>query len=354
MKILHVSHQHLKYLGARNYLLPVRINNGFIRNNHEVFWFSDRDVARSSNIFLNRKMGVGASNRKLLVVCRNFRPDVIALCSADVIHADTLAEARKLLPNVAIFQYYIDPLFLESNLRNAVSKAEVLDRSFVTTAGAVLSKVAGSRSKAAFVPNPVDASIDTHRCHERTELGLDVFFAGHASKWQRPDDLRARARELIQARLPAVKAGFYGHAPGTTLFGAAFMDALGQSKIGLNFSQCTESARSGPGGELYLYSSDRIGLYQGNGLLVFSTAAFGLAELYGADTLVEVDGEDDFIDKLRHYLANDAERQRIAARGHALGHAEFNERLVSQYMLEATLGLPFSHAYRWPTEAFGR
>lgn len=354
MRVLHVSHQQLKYLGARNYFLPVRINNGFIRNNHEVYWFSDRDVARCSSFFGSRKTGVGASNRKLLEVCRNFQPDVIALSSADVIRPETLIEARRLFPNVAIFQYYIDPLFIESNDRNVRSKAEAVDWTFVTTAGPVLARVAGMHSKVAFIPNPVDSSIDIHRCHERTDQPYDVFFAGHMPKWIDPDDLRGRAHELIRERLPQARCAIYGHGPGKSLFGAAFMQALGEARIGLNFSQRVPQAKVGPGGELYMYSSDRIGLYQGNGLLVFSTRAFSLAELYGKDALVEVEGADEFIDALRYYLEHDAERQRVARTGYELGHREFNERLVSQYMVEATLGLPFSHAYRWPTESYGK
>ena len=354
MRILHVSHQQMKYLGARNYFFPVRINNGFIRNNHDVYWFSDRDMARCSSVFGTRKLGAGASNRKLLEVCRNFRPEVIALSAADVIHPETLAEARRLLPNVAILQYHIDPMFDASNFRNARSKAEFIDRLFVTTAGPVLSRLAGSRSKAAFVPNPVDSSIDIHRNHERTDQAHDVFFAGHMSKWQHPDDLRGRAHELLRNRLPEARCAIYGHGPGKSVFGTAFMDALGQARIGLNFSQRNMEAKSGPGGELYLYSSDRIGLYQGNGLLVVSTRAFSLSELYGNDTLVEVETADEFIDALRFYLQNDTERQQVAKAGYELGHREFNERLVSQYMIEATLGLPFSHSYRWPTESYGQ
>ena len=46
---------------------------------------------RCSNIFHSRKLGVGAANRKLLKVCQNYRPDIIALSSADVIRAETLA-----------------------------------------------------------------------------------------------------------------------------------------------------------------------------------------------------------------------------------------------------------------------
>jgi hypothetical protein len=68
--------------------------------------------------------------------------------------------------------------------------------------------------------------------------------------------------------------------------------------------------------------------------------------------LVEVDTTDEFIDAPRYYIDNDSERQKVAKAGYELGHQEFNERLVSQYMIETTLGQPFSHAYRWPTESF--
>ena len=356
MRILHVSHQQMKYLGARNYLMPVRINNGFVRNNHDVYWFSDRDVARCSTVFGTRKMGAGVSNRKLLEVCRNFRPDVIALSNADVIQAETLREARKLLPNVAIFQYFIDPLFDAANYRKALRWAELVDWTFVTTAGSVMSRIAGSHSRAAFIPNPVDPSIDIHRCHEHTDQPHDIFFAAHLPKRPHPDDLRARAYQLIHDRLPEARCAIYGHGSWPSLYGTAFMEALGQAKIGLNISQSKRDmeARSGHGGELYLYSSDRIALYQGNGLLVIVPTAFSLSDLYGKDTVVEIETDDDFIDALRYYLEHDSGRQKVAKAGYELGHREFNERLVSQYMIEAALGLPFSHAYRWPTESFGR
>ena len=123
---------------------------------------------------------------------------------------------------------------------------------------------------------------------------------------------------------------------------------------GVAVCDLTADARSGPGGELYLYSSDRVGLYLGNGLLVFSTRAFDLAELYGRDAIVEVEGDDEFVDKLRYYAEHDAERQRVARAGYEIAHREFNERLVSQYMIETALGLPHSHDYRWPLAHFGR
>ena len=179
-----------------------------------------------------------------------------------------------------------------------------------------------------------------------------MFFAGHVVGKLDQDDLRVRAPGLIKTRLPEARCSFHGLDGQASIFGADFMRALGDARMGLNFSQRFPDVAPGPGGPLYLYSSDRIGLYLGNGLLVFSGKPFDLSVLYG-DGIVEVDGPDDFIDKLRFYLDNDAERQRVARIGYELAHSEFNERLVAQYMLERTLGEPMSHDYRWPTEDFG-
>ena len=81
---------------------------------------------------------------------------------------------------------------------------------------------------------------------------------------------------------------------------------------------------------------------------------FDLAGLYGEDALVEVSGADDFIDKLRYYTEHDDERMVVARTGYQRAHDEFNERLVAQFMLEATLEQPLSHAYQWPTESYRR
>lgn len=287
-------------------------------------------------------------------MCQNFEPDIIALSSADILASETIIEARRILPNVAVFQYYIDPLFLEANLSNVRSKADAVDWTFVTTGGPVLSRVAGAHSRVAFIPNPVDSSIDVHQCHTRTDQPHDVFFAGHAlSGWLDPSDLRVQAENLIKQNLPEARCAFYGKNPKEYLFGAAFMRALGNAKIGLNFSHRHRDAIPGRGGELYLYSSDRIGHYQGNGLLVFADRAFNLSDLYGENAIVEVEGAGDFIEKLRFYLQNDDERQKVAQTGYELGQREFNERLVAQYMIEATLGLHYSHDYHWPTENYG-
>lgn len=353
VRILQVANRHDRQPGLKDYALQMKVCNGFVRNGHDVVFFSDRDVARCSNPLRTRKLGVGAANRRLVEAALDFEPDLVAFCQADVIHPETFAEIRARLPHVRILHYFIEPLFIEDVREKVLRYAPVVDRTFLTTAGDVLARLAAGRSPMQFMPNPVDPSTDDQRCHERSDQAHDVFFAGARPPWIDPEDLRNTAPDLIRERLPKLRCAFHGPGLGEAVWGAAFKRAVGNARIGLNFSQRPPGSRPGNGGELYMYSSDRIGLYLGNGLLVFATAPFSLGELYGPDALVEVDGPDDLIEKLAFYADHDAERRRVARIGYERAHAEFNERLVAQYLVEATLGEKYSHAYAWPTKAYG-
>ena len=351
MRIVHVANYNFKYLGARHYSLPIRINNGFIRNGHDVFWFSDRDIARASNPFGSRKFGVKPCNRKLIEVCKNFQPEILALCHADIISTATIAEIRQLLPGIAIFQYNIDSLFNADNIENILSKSSVVDRTFSTTAGGVLAKIGTDSAPASFIPNPVDMSIDTGRCFEQENLKNDIFFAGGNASWTEQNDIRFLGPPALLEQTDLV-CSFHGLGLGENIWGQEYRSEVCDSRIGLSFSHRPRNVPGGDGGPLYLYSSDRIAQYFGNGLMVVSNKVFGLAELYGNDSLVEVEELDEFIELMRWFQANDGERMRIAKAGYLVNRNCFNEKLVSQYMIDATLGHKFKYDYRWPIDLY--
>lgn len=349
LRIVHIANRQEKYIGMRDYATPVKINNGFVREGHCVRFFSDREVARAHAPFRNRKLGTGAANKQLRVLCRNFEPDVIALCQADVIHPETLTEIRSFLPDVAILNYELDPLCLEHN-RNRIRRfGEVADHAFTTTGGSYLSQVAGRRAPVSCIPNPVDPSIETHRCHERDDLPTDVFLAGNRAPWNDPQSLRRLAPDIVANRLSDLKCEVFGSPEQPRIWGTEYVRAVGRAKIGLNFSNHTPGLQRGDGGPLYLYSSDRIGQLLGNGLLVISEALAQLSDMYGKDALVEVEDADELVDRIRYYARNNTERRKIAEQGYQVAHTEFNERLVARFMLEKTLGKSLSHPYRWPT-----
>jgi Glycosyl transferases group 1 len=348
-RILHVANRAERYYGARHYGVPFKINNGMIRSGHQVYWFSDRDMARYMALLPSRKLGVRKCNKVFLEFCRNFRPDIIALCHADILTSETLRLVRKRLREARIFQYNVDTISTPDRIKKVLRLSDVVDATFITTAGGILQELSGQGSFAAFFPNPVDPSIDTCQCHLHDDLPIEVFFAGGLSPWSEMDDLRVQAINKLRGLLPHRKIVFHDN-----LFGAEYFDTIGRSKIGLCFNNKYPGTKRGDGGSLYLYSSDRISQYMGNGLLTFVGKQYDLATLYGTESLVEVENLDELVTKLETFLTDDNLRRKVAARGHAISHAEFNCERVTQYMLESVTGEPFSYPYRWPTDKFFR
>ena len=346
-KILHVANRADNFYGKRFYSFPRKINNGFVREGHNVYWFSDRDVARSSTPFLSRKFGQRPCNQKLLEVCRNFRPEIIALHHADVITIDTLLEIKKFLPHVLMFQYNIDGLATSGNIKKILSKSQVIDWTFITTGGGALKKISTANAPASFIPNPVDPSIDCYSNWQSTSFTHDLFFVAAPTDWIDRESLRALCFQHLPHDPPGLKVLMTNN-----LWGSAFMDELAVSKMGVSFNQKPPGELCGKGSNLYLYSSDRIAQLMGNGLLTFTDSSFNLADLYGRDAVVEVETYNEFREKMDYFHRNDAARIAVAQKGHELSHHEFNERLVARYMLETVCKEKYSHEYLWPTESY--
>ena len=94
MKILHISNFVQKHNGRLNWNHCFKINNGFIRNGHNVCIFSDRDMSRMNR--LNKLNNNKSLNKELLATFKNFNPDIVVLGHADKIHNKTLAEFKTL------------------------------------------------------------------------------------------------------------------------------------------------------------------------------------------------------------------------------------------------------------------
>ncbi len=347
MRILHIANSERRYRGLRYYSFPSKIQNGLIRNGHCVELFCDRDVARAASIFKSRKLGVRQANNALVETARNFAPELIFVSHADVISANTLLEVRNMLPDTPVAQYNVDPLFMKEPVEKMLRKQEAVDCNFMTTAGAALARVSPPNGFAAYIPNPVDSSIESAKAFEQDKNTYDVLFA-FGDMAEEPD--RHALSKAIEDKLPEVRQGIFEYKKGNGLFGAQYARALAEARTGLNISRGQLHGRSVGQEELYLYSSDRISHYMGNGLLTFTHAKFALQDLFSADELVTYECSSELVEKLDFYLRNDEQLRRCAKAGWAKYHALFNERLVAQYMVESVLGLPFSQSYAWPSE----
>src|SRR5277367_382157 len=136
------------------------------RADHLVVEFSDRAVDRQGSPLRIRGLGRSWANRRFLQVVDELRPDLILLHFADLIDNASLVEARRLSPGVVIADINIDPIWTEKNRRRLALRRGVADALFTTTAEPSLGEFAGKRAFAAYLPNPVDPSVETGRVFE--------------------------------------------------------------------------------------------------------------------------------------------------------------------------------------------
>lgn len=338
MRIVLVGNFNEKRAGANFYATVRKLANGFIRNGHQVMTFSDRDVAREAHKWGIGRGGDAYANERLVELCSNFRPELLVLFHADKIANDAVRDLRSTLPSLRVCVVNIDALFLTENDARIRRFAEVADTTFITTAGDRLDAFVTPAHSLAFIPNPADASIDTLQCFAGGDQPFDFLCAVGAEKSSTP---RGRFLREIEARVPEARCMFHGLDERPAVQGMAYYDAIGSARMGLNLNR----------EEGYpLYSSDRFAQYAGNGLLVFVARSTGYDEIFSDEEFAFYRDLDELADKLRHFLKNDGERQRIARNGHERYHAFFSERLVARYIEDVMTGGTLSHAYAWPTE----
>lgn len=340
MRIVLAGNYNEKRAGANFYATVRKLTNGFVRNGHLVIPFSDRDVAREQGRFGVGRAGERHVNRRLLELCENFRPDLLLLFHADKIENEAVRAARALLPSLRVAVINLDPIFLEENPPRIHRFAEVVDVTFLTTAGERLREFATPTHRLAFIPNPADRSIETLECFSRDDQPFDFLCTIGT---ERTTPWRGQIMREIAGRVPEARYAFYGLAERRYVYGHAYFEAIASSRMGLNLNRAEDH---------YLYSSDRFAQYAGNGLLVFVARSTGYDQIFSDEEFVFYRDLDELSERLRYFLKNDGERQRVARNGHARYHALFSERLVARFVEEVTFDRALSEGYAWPTEIY--
>ena len=339
MRIVIAGNYNERKAGANFYATIRKLTNGFIRNGHAVMSFSDRDIARERSRFGIGRAGDAEANRRLIELCRQFRPELLILLHADKISNATISEIKAMKPGPRVAVVNLDPLFLPENPPRIRRFAEVADITFITTAGERLAEFATPRHHIAFMPNPVDRSIETLECFARADQPFDLLCTIGSEKgtpW------RAKTMRAIEARVPEARYAFFGLQGRPSVFGSAYFDAIASARMGLNLNRSDDH---------YLYSSDRIAQYVGNGLMLFIGRSTGYGDIFSDREFVFYDGLDELAEKLRYFLAHDAERQAIAKAGHTKYHALFNELAIARHIEDLT----FDRATdcEWPMSLYG-
>ena len=345
MKILHVSNFVQKHNGRLYWNMPFRINNGLTRLGHNVLSFSDRDIARD-NILRSSSAGKNIANKRLLIICDNYRPDMIILGHSDIIKNSTLEKIRIILPNCKIIMWNVDHLLINNTLNKLQDRSLFVDQCFITTGDKMISGAAINGMNVSYIPNIFDNSIDTLKVFNNNDYRYDIFFAmshGVASGVLKKGKTDGREKKLFTiASNPLINENFYGYNNIEPIWANKLTTELSHSLMGLNLNS---------GKAMHLYSSDRISTYMGNGLLTFIDKAYGFDSIYKKDEFISYESDEDLIDKIIYYKSNLKEAKKIAEKGWDKSHRDFNSVNVCNYMINKTLDNNFYSDF-WPEISF--
>ena len=334
LKILHVTNFNERHNGRLFYNTGKRINNGFIRLNHSVLEFSDRDIV-SYYRNINDLNGSKRLNKKLLEVISNYVPDIIVLGHADLIKIETLEFIKKNYPNIKMVQWFLDRMDSNwiNNKKRFLDKIELMDTSFCTTDPESLKL--DNKHKIFYLPNPVDKSFETLENYKNKFFNNDVFFAmSHGVhrgilKKGKYDERETFINKLIKIT-PNIRFDLYGMNNIQPIWADDYLLAISQSKIGLNLSQ---------GKAAKYYSSDRFSQLIGNGLLVLIDEKTKIGNFFNKDEIVLYKNLSDLSEKIIKYSNDNKLRNKIARNGRSKYFKYFNSTIISEYIINKTFDI---------------
>ena len=349
MKILHISNFVQKHDGRLYWNHCFKINNGFIRNGHNVLSFSDRDIGRQD--LINKLNGNKTLNKKLIKTFKNFLPDIVVLGHADKVHNSTLAEFRSINNSVKIIEWNVDNYCLDNTENKFKNRSEFIDAFFITNADENLSSCLTKDNSISFFPNIFDKSIESNRIFDIENYQFDVFFAlsygvGTGKiRSNKSDYDREPFLDFIIEKYPNIKTNFFGYKGRQPVWGNEFDNEICKSPISLNLSRKPH---------IKYYSSDRIAQYLGNGSCLFVDINSKLNELFNDDEVIFFDSNnlDSFGKKIDYFSKNISKTKEIAKKGWEKGHNNFNEKIITNYFLDITLNFKSTKDYGWPEHVF--
>lgn len=334
LTIVHVSNFITGLRAGPHHSVEIKLSNGLTRLGHLVLNFAERDLARAKSWTGSRKFGKKGLNAALIDFCRVHRPDIVLFGHADMIEPATIAAIREGEGRPRVAQWNVDGLFEPDNVAKIRSKLDVVDATFVSTAGAPLEALREGRHVMSFMPNPADPSIERGRVDLNPAPAFDLFYAcGDPASplrhicgrdWNMNDFI-----DQLAARAPDVKMKLGGVHGAPLSIGAAYQDILEQSAIGLNLSRRPDH---------YLYSSDRIAQLAGNGCLVAIERKTGYGDYFGEDEMLFFGSLGDLAEKLTRLSRDPKTRMAMARAGRARYLEKFNERAVAAHLLAVLMG----------------
>ena len=335
LKIIHLTNFNFRYFGRLQYNTSIRINNGLIRQGHNILSLSDRDLISYSKSFRDPTGAINL-NKMVKKTIENFRPDLIILGHADKVSSEMLDEMKSIHDYISIAQWFLDPLskkgpdYLKNKTR-ILDKKKVVDASFITTDPNSLDfKIPNSF----FMPNPCDKSLD-YLENYKNKHDYDLFYAmshGVHRGILRPgkNDEREVFISNLKKKCKNIKFDTYGMFGRQPVWGDEFLNRLSNSRMALNLSR---------GKPVKYYSSDRLAQLMGNGLLTFINKDTKYNDFFTDKEMVFYKDINDLAEKILKFSKDDKYWRKIAKKGHLKYQKYFNSTKVANFIVDRTLGI---------------
>lgn len=317
---------------------------GFIRLGDHVLTFSDRDAAREATPLRTRRLGARRMARDLIATAAHYRPHLALFGHCDTLRAEDYAALRAAAPGARLAAFCVDAAFRTRTMEAFAARAAQMDAAFVTTADpAALAPYGFPAGRLYFMPNPVDAAVETARVFDapRAALAWDGMFLGTG--------IGQREAQLadLRAALPPDFRFFDGGRAKTAgrLSSTQFLDTLATAAMAPNLPLDDR-----PAAPMHrLYSSDRIAQLLGQGVLALTPARAGMAALY-EDGVVAYASRADLAEAMARLMRDDPERRRVAATGWRIAHGRTSSAQVAAWIAAVALG-ETPQAQAWPDVA---
>ncbi len=337
LKIINLYNQGQK-LNHRlfNISLGKKFTNGFIRNDHDVLEISDRDYIKNNKSF-NLLPNKTNFQNYLIETIKNYNPDLLFFGHTKNIDLNTIDEVKSFNKNLIISQWNEDPVmssldYSKQNISNINLYSDIVDHNFITTHPSVIKKKFNSDNFHFFFV-PVDKNIERFNVFNMNPK-KDLFYAmshgvNRAVLKKGVEDNRVVFLDKLVKKIPNIKYDFYGFANKQPIWGNDFNDALINSKMALNLSR---------GKPTKYYSSNRISSIIGNGLLTFIDNKVEMSDFFTKNEIIFYSNIFDLSEKIKFYSKNEKLRKKIAKNGKKKYFKIFNEKRISKYMIDISLG----------------
>ena len=331
MRILHSDNLMIRRYGHIKVSTGRKLFNGMIRNNWKVYEYSERDIAKFEAPLGIKPLGIRAANRRFIETFENFKPDVVLIGHSDLLTNKTLKTIKDIAPSVPIIYRNVDPLWRERNVKNIHHRKEVVDAIFVTTAGEPLKQFQTGKNIVGYIPNATDLATETFDNSTKTEFERDLVYCGLGNQSDDRYPLIVELHTLLKEKLRFETFGIYGK---QAVYGQDYDHILETSKMALNLNRYEDWP---------WYSSARIAQIIGNGLLAFVWDKGKMRDFFTDKQVAFFKDQESLIKQIKRFHA---------AAGREFYHENFSGQRIVSFMIETTLGLPYSHNYLWKDEVY--